>query len=163
MPRVNPEPLERVLPPELYAEIDAYIDELDIDLDSARRKDTLIQVLHKAQGVFGFLPEEVQLHIANRYAIGHAEVSGVISFYNYFTTIPKGKVQISVCMGTACYVNGAEKILQEFEHVLGILGQHCRNGILLVYCQGLAVGLQGFVPVAEPVMNATQNSERRCA
>jgi NADH:ubiquinone oxidoreductase subunit E len=45
-------------------------------------------------------------------------LSGVISFYNFFTTTPKGKIQVNVCLGTACYVNGAEKVLQEFEQVL---------------------------------------------
>jgi NADH:ubiquinone oxidoreductase subunit E len=70
--------------------------------------------------MFGYLPEELQKHIANRFYISHAEVSGVISFYNFFTTTPKGKVRINVCMGTACYVNGSEKVLDEFERVLGI-------------------------------------------
>ncbi len=111
MTRVNPQPEERVLPPELYAQLDAFIEELHISPDDARRKDTLIQVLHKAQGIFGFLPEEIQLHIADRFAVSHAEVSGVISFYNYFTTTPKGKYRINVCLGTACYVNGSEKVL----------------------------------------------------
>jgi NADH-quinone oxidoreductase subunit E len=159
MARINPEPLERVLPLELYAQIDVYMDELDIDLYSARRKDTLIQVLHKAQGIFGFLPEEVQIHIANRYAIGQAEVSGVISFYNYFTTKPKGKVQISVCMGTACYVNGAEKVLQEFEHILDIKsGEVTADGrfsIESLRCVG-ACGLAPVVTINNKVYGKVQ-------
>lgn len=120
MVRINPEPRERQLPEELYSQLDAYIDNLSIKPDAPRRKDTLIQVLHRAQNLFGYLPEEVQLHIANRFYVPHAEVSGVVSFYNYFTTEPKGEYQVSVCMGTACYVLGAEKVLQEFERILDV-------------------------------------------
>ncbi len=120
MTRINPGSQVRELPPERYAELDAFIDDLAVDQEDPRRKDTLIQTLHTAQGIFGFLPEEVQLHIANRYSVTHAEVSGIISFYNFFTTTPKGKYRVNVCLGTACYVNGADKVLQDFERILGI-------------------------------------------
>lgn len=120
MKRLNPEPKERVLPEALYQELDTYIDQLGVQPKDPRKKEFLIQSLHKAQQLFGYLPEEVQLHVANKLFIHHAEVSGVISFYNYFTITPKGKYKINVCMGTACYVKGAEKVLNEFERVLGI-------------------------------------------
>ncbi|MBN1430382.1 MAG: NAD(P)H-dependent oxidoreductase subunit E [Anaerolineae bacterium] len=110
----------RQLADELYEQLDAYIETLQIDPDDPYRRETLIRSLHRAQEIFGYLPAEVQRHVAGRYAISHAEVSGVISFYNYFTTTPKGKVQIDVCLGTACYVNGADKVLQEFERILNI-------------------------------------------
>ncbi len=159
MAKVNPQPEERVLPPELYAQLDAFIAELNISPDDERRKDTLIQVLHKAQGVFGFLPEEVQLHIADRFSISHAEVSGVISFYNYFTTTPKGKYRINVCLGTACYVNGAEKVLQEFERVLGIkAGQVTADGkfsIESLRCVG-ACGLAPVITINDKVYGKVQ-------
>ncbi len=159
MARVNPQPEERVLPPEHYAQLDAFIEELHISPDDARRKDTLIQVLHKAQGIFGFLPEEVQLHIADRFAVSHAEVSGVISFYNYFTTTPKGKYRINVCLGTACYVNGAEKVLQEFERVLGIkAGEVTPDGkfsIESLRCVG-ACGLAPVITINEKVYGKVQ-------
>jgi NADH-quinone oxidoreductase subunit E len=159
MARVNPQPEERVLPPELYAQLDAFIEELHISPDDARRKDTLIQVLHKAQGIFGFLPEEVQLYIADRFAVSHAEVSGVISFYNYFTTTPKGKYRINVCLGTACYVNGAEKVLQEFERVLGIkAGQVTADGkfsIESLRCVG-ACGLAPVITINDKVYGKVQ-------
>lgn len=159
MARVNPQPEERVLPPELYAQLDAFIAELHISPDDARRKDTLIQVLHKAQGIFGFLPEELQLHIADRFAVSHAEVSGVISFYNYFTTTPKGKYRINVCLGTACYVNGAEKVLQEFERVLGIkAGQVTADGkfsIESLRCVG-ACGLAPVITINDKVYGKVQ-------
>ena len=108
------------LPQELYKELDKYIGELNINSDDERRSGYLIQVLHKAQHLFGYLPEEIQKHIARKVGIPHADVSGVISFYNYFTTKPKGKYQISICMGTACFVKGADKVLHEFEDFLKI-------------------------------------------
>lgn len=105
---------------ERFEELDAYIESLHISPENPRRKDTLIQTLHRAQGIFGYLPIQVQQYIAQKYSISHAEVSGVISFYNYFTTTPKGDVQINICLGTACYVNGSDKVLQEFERILNI-------------------------------------------
>jgi NADH-quinone oxidoreductase subunit E len=159
MARVNPQPAERVLSPELYAQLDAFIEELHLAPDDPRRKDTLIQVLHKAQQIFGFLPEEVQLHIADRFAVSHAEVSGVIIFYNYFTTTPKGKYRINVCLGTACYVNGAEKVLQEFERVLGIkAGQVTPDGkfsIDSLRCVG-ACGLAPVITINDKVYGKVQ-------
>jgi NADH:ubiquinone oxidoreductase subunit E len=154
MARINPEPKEIVLPQPLYAKLDAYIDELDIEPESPRRKESLIQVLHKAQGLFGYLPEEVQLHIANRFGMPHAEVSGVVSFYNYFTTTPKGEHQVSVCMGTACYVLGAEKVLKEFERLLdlktGEVSEDGKFSIDSLRCVG-ACGLAPVVTINDEV------------
>ncbi len=82
---LNPEPKEKILPAEFYGKLDAYIDHLGIQEKDPRKKEFLIQSLHKAQEIFGYLPEEVQIHVANKLFIHHAEVSGVISFYNYFT------------------------------------------------------------------------------
>ncbi len=162
MARVNPQSEERVLSPELYAQLDAFIEELHLAPDDPRRKDTLIQVLHKAQQIFGFLPEEIQLHIADRFAISHAEVSGVISFYNYFTTTPKGKYRINVCLGTACYVNGSEKVLQEFERVLGIkAGQVTADGkfsIESLRCVG-ACGLAPVITINDKVYGKVQTGK----
>ena len=73
----------------------------------------LINVLHKAQGHFGYLPEEVQREIARCLHIPVAKVYGVVTFYSFFTMQPKGRHSISVCMGTACYVRGAEGVLEE--------------------------------------------------
>ena len=103
-----------------FAELDAFIDGLGIDRNAERRRGRLIQVLHRAQAIFGYLPREVQQHVAQKLFLTEAQVSGVVSFYNYFTTEPKGKYCIDVCMGTACYVKGSERVLQEFERVLGI-------------------------------------------
>ena len=164
MARINPESGERVLSPEFYAELDAYMDGLHIDADDPRRKDTLIQTLHQAQEIFGFLPEEVQLHIANRFAVSHAEVSGVISFYNFFTTTPKGRFRINVCLGTACYVNGSDKVLQEFERILGIKsGQVTRDGkfsIESLRCVG-ACGLAPVITINDKVYGKVEAGKVR--
>lgn len=105
---------------EKFAELDVFIDGLKLDMNDERRRGRLIQILHRAQHIFGYLPREVQQHVAKRLAIPEAAVSGVVSFYNYFTTKPKGKYVINVCLGTACYVKGSEKVLQELERVLGV-------------------------------------------
>lgn len=77
-------------------------------------------VLQAAQEIFGYLPEEVQIMIAEGLDIPLSEVYGVASFYAQFTLNPKGKYQISVCLGTACYVKGAGDILAAVEQKLGI-------------------------------------------
>ena len=104
---------------EKFAELDAFIAELNISRDDPRRRGRLIQVLHRAQHIFGYLPREVQCHVAEKLYLQEADVAGVVSFYNYFTTKPKGKYCINVCLGTACYVKGSEKVLSEIERVLG--------------------------------------------
>ena len=105
---------------EKFAELDAFIDRLKLDLNDERRRGFLIQILHKAQAIFGYLPRIVQQHVAAKMAIPESAVSGVVSFYNYFTTKPKGKYVIDVCLGTACYVKGSEGVLREIERVLGV-------------------------------------------
>jgi NADH:ubiquinone oxidoreductase subunit E len=137
-----------------FKELDHYIDNLNIDPKDPRRKETLIMTLHRAQHIFGYLPAVVQTHIARRYNIHHADVSGVISFYNFFTVTPRGKVQVNVCLGTACYVNGADKVLQDFEKALGIKsGQVTEDGkfsIESLRCVG-ACGLAPVVMINEKV------------
>lgn len=105
---------------EKFAVLDKFIDSLNLDAGDERRRGYLIQVLHKAQEIFGYLPREVQIHVAKRLVLSEAAVSGVVSFYNYFSTKPKGKYCINVCLGTACYVKGSEKVLSEIERVLGV-------------------------------------------
>ena len=130
-----------------FKDLQQYIDDLKINYEDPRRKDTLIMTLHRAQKIFGYLPEVVQIFIANKYAIPHADVSGVISFYNFFTTTPKGKIQVNVCLGTACYVNGADKVLQEFEQVIGVRsGQVTADGKFSIESLR-CVGACGLAPV----------------
>lgn len=80
----------------------------------------LMPVLQEAQGVFGYLPLEILQLISRLLNIPMAEIYGVATFYSQFSFIPKGENIISVCLGTACYVKGAQAILEEIESQLGI-------------------------------------------
>lgn len=84
------------------------------------RNGSLITVLHQAQKIFGHLPREVQIYIAERLGIPFAEVYGVVSFYALFSVKPRGEHTIEICLGTACYVKGAKKILDTLQEELGI-------------------------------------------
>ena len=131
-----------------FAELDAFIDGLNINRDDIRRRGRLIQVLHKAQSIFGYLPREVQCHVAKKLILPESAVSGVVSFYNYFTTNPKGKYNVDVCMGTACYVKGSERVLSELERVLGIKADTTPTADGLFSISALrCVGACGLAPV----------------
>ncbi len=84
------------------------------------KEGSLIQVLHLAQEIYGSLPLEVQRFISERMDIPLAEISGVVSFYSFFTTVPRGAHTIRVCMGTACYVRGGKKIVEHLQNRLGV-------------------------------------------
>ena len=79
--------------------------------DYKGREGCLIQVLHMAQSIYGYLPLEVQRVVADELDIPVAQVSGVVTFYSFFSTQPRGKHTIRVCLGTACYVRGGKKIV----------------------------------------------------
>ena len=131
-----------------FAELDAFIDGLNIDRNDERRRGVLIQVLHRSQQIFGYLPCEVINHVAKRLFLPEAAVSGVVSFYNYFSTEPKGKYCISICLGTACYVKGAEGVLNEVERVLGIKADTAPTADGLFSVSALrCVGACGLAPV----------------
>ena len=91
----------------------------------------LINILHAAQGLFGYLPPEVQQVIAAELNIPVSRVYGVVTFYSFFTMTPKGKYPISVCLGTACYVRGAENVLEAAAGHAG-LPDDFRHGCLFV-------------------------------
>lgn len=84
-------------------------------------------VLQEAQDIYGYLPYEIQQRIAEALNIPIADVYGVASFYSQFNLTPKGKHQISVCLGTACYVKGADKVLKRIEERLGIKTENVRR------------------------------------
>jgi len=108
----------------------------------------LINVLHATQDFLGYLPAEAQELIAERLHIPTAKVYGVVSFYAFFTMTPKGKYPISVCLGTACYVRGAEKILDAFKKELNLeVGQTTPDGLFSLTCLR-CVGACGLAPVA---------------
>ncbi len=91
---------------EQFAALDDFI------ATSSRNRDALIPVLHRAQDIFGHLPVPVQSHVARAMRLPVSEVYGVVSFYHYFTMQPRGRHTINVCLGTACYVRGAKKVVE---------------------------------------------------
>ena len=108
----------------------------------------LINVLHQVQGKIGYLPMEVQEVIADCLHVPAAKVYGVVTFYAFFTMTPKGKHSVSVCLGTACYVRGAEKILDAFKSELGLEpGQTTEDGLFSLNTLR-CVGACGLAPVA---------------
>jgi NADH:ubiquinone oxidoreductase subunit E len=125
-------------------------------------KGALIAVLHRAQDLFGYLPKEVQLHIAHRLAIPAAKVYGVVSFYSFFNTQPRGEFDVNICLGTACFVRGAANILKEFETQLGIKnGETTKDGLFTINtirCIG-ACGLAPVVMINEKVYGRVQPQE----
>ena len=84
------------------------------------RQDALIEVLHKAQELFGFLEDDLLLFVASKLKLPPSRVYGVATFYHFFTLKPKGEHTCVVCMGTACYVRGADKILAAVEEQIKI-------------------------------------------
>lgn len=84
------------------------------------REGSLIQVLHLAQQIYGSLPLEVQTFVAEGLGVPLSKVSGVVSFYSFFSTVPRGEHTIRVCMGTACYVRGGKKIVEYLQDRLGV-------------------------------------------
>jgi len=126
----------------LYNKLTEFIDELP------EKEGALILVLHKAQEIFGYLPKEVQIFIGKKLNIPVSQIYGVVSFYSFFTMIPKGKYPISVCLGTACYVRGADKVLEAFKKELGIeVGETTADGKFSLDALR-CVGACGLAPVA---------------
>jgi NADH-quinone oxidoreductase subunit E len=118
------------LSPDGFAELKSFIDGLDFGVEIASRRAVLIETLHKAQSIFGYLPEEVQRVIAENLDLHLSEVYGVVSFYHYFTTELRGQNQINFCLGTACFVRGAENVIKEFEEELGVkMGETTPDGL----------------------------------
>lgn len=105
--------------------------ELEKFIDAQNEKESaLISVLHRAQQLYGYIGEETQAFIAKKLEIPVSKVYGVVTFYSYFTTEPKGKYVISVCTGTACFVKNAGEVLEEFKKQLGIKdGQTTEDGL----------------------------------
>lgn len=110
-------------------------------------KSNLIQILNDVQVEYGYIPEYAQKEIAEYLNIPQAEVYGVITFYSRFTTKPKGKYNIAVCMGTACYVKGSEKILDRLKEKLGIdVGETTEDGKFSIE-ETRCLGACGLAPV----------------
>ncbi|MCB5272060.1 MAG: NAD(P)H-dependent oxidoreductase subunit E [Candidatus Cloacimonetes bacterium] len=93
-------------------------------------RNPLIEVLRIAQELFGYLPIEVQEFIAEKMNIPASKIYGVVTFYNFFTMKPRGKFTLNVCMGTACFVKGAPKLVQMISDYLGVgIGETTEDGL----------------------------------
>jgi NADH-quinone oxidoreductase subunit E len=104
--------------PATEAELLARLDETIADYRSV--PGALIPVLQIAQGIFGYLPDSALYRVAAGLGKSYSEVAGVVGFYNFFSTTPRGRHTIRVCLGTACYVRGSKRVLESFKHALGI-------------------------------------------
>ncbi len=126
---------------EQHAELLATIEELRDE------KGCLMPIMQKAQDIYGYLPYEVQKTIAEELDIPIEKVYGVATFYSQFNLYPKGKYQISVCLGTACYVKGSGEIFNQLQRKLGIAGGECTadGKFSLDACR--CVGACGLAPV----------------
>lgn len=111
------------------------------------KKNALIQTLHAAQDIFGYLPQYVQSHIAKELQVPASRVFGVVTFYSFLKTEPSGKVPVSVCLGTACFVRGAEEILDEFKKELKIENGGMTEDGLFSLDSIRCVGACGLAPV----------------
>ena len=106
----------------------------------------LIMILHESQGIYGYLPYAVQKFIADKMDIPVADVSGVVSFYSFFSTKPKGKHTIMVCMGTACYVRGGKKLVDGLEKHLHVDCDCTTEDGKFTLCKARCIGACGLAP-----------------
>lgn len=116
----------------------------------AKYKDTkgaLIPVLHEAQELYGYLPIEVQKKISEGLNVSLSEIYGVVTFYTQFSLQPKGKYNVSICMGTACYVKGSGQILDKFKEQLGIEVGGCTDDGMFSLEACRCIGACGLAPV----------------
>ena len=133
---------------EKYARIEEVIEEY------RDKEGCLIQILHMAQGIYGFLPLELQQFIAQKLNKPLSEVYGVVTFYSFFSTQPKGENTIRVCLGTACYVRGGKKIVDRLKNLLEIeVGETTQDGkftLEVMRCIG-ACGLAPAITINDVV------------
>lgn len=127
--------------PEQAAKLDEVIAECSGDVSM------LMHVMQRAQSIYGYLPFEVQQKIADKMNVPLEKVYGVSTFYAQFALSPKGKYDISVCLGTACYVKGAQSLLDELSSQLGIGPDECTpdGKYSLTACR--CIGACGLAPV----------------
>ncbi len=126
---------------ENYVALQDYIDSIK------DRRGALIAVLHKAQHIFGHLPDEVILFISEKLDLPSSKIYGVISFYSYFTTKPRGENVINVCLGTACFVRGADAIMKEIEKQLNVRAGETSEDMKYTLSGLRCIGACGLAPV----------------
>ena len=120
---VQEQDVSREITPEQYEKVSNAIDLYK------GKEGSLIQVLHIAQEICGFLPLPLLEFISKNMDIPLSEVTGVVSFYSFFSTAPRGKHTIRVCLGTACYVRGGKRVIENLQQKLGVnVGQTTEDG-----------------------------------
>lgn len=127
-------------------------------------ENNLIQILHMAQAIFGYLPLAVQQYIAREMDLPLSRVSGVLTFYSFFSTQPKGKYTIQICLGTACYVRGGKKIVEKLQELLGTgVGETTKDGkfsLQVMRCIG-ACGLAPAISIDGKVFKRVNPNKLR--
>lgn len=124
-----------------YRELKRFID------DNRDVPGPLIQVLHKAQEIFGYLPMEVQYFVGRELNVPYSRVYGVVTFYNFFRTEPIGEHVINICLGTACHVKGAQDIIDILERELDVkVGGTTKDGVYTL-STARCFGACGLAPV----------------
>jgi NADH:ubiquinone oxidoreductase subunit E len=141
---------------ELYPKLE------EIIADHKGRPEDLIMVLHKAQSLFGYLPKRVQQMVAEGLGLSLSEVYGVVTFYSFFSTAPKGRNSVKVCLGTACYVRGGQRTLARVEGDLkvkvGGTTEDRRYSVDVVRCIG-ACGLAPAILVNDDVYGRVKTTK----
>ncbi len=110
-------------------------------------KGALMQILQKAQDIYGYLPEEVQRHIATALDVPYSNVYGVVTFYSQFLLNPKGQFPVAVCLGTACYVKGSGILMEKLEGILGIKAGEITDDLKFSLEATRCIGACGLAPV----------------
>jgi len=142
---------------ELYDRLKAVIAE------KKNLRNPLIEILRTAQEIFGYLPVEVQEFIAQETGIPASKIYGVVTFYNFFSMTPRGKYNLNVCLGTACYVKGAPRLVQMLSEQLGIsMGETTADGLFTmsaVRCVG-ACSLAPVFVIGEDTFGRIENKDK---
>jgi NADH:ubiquinone oxidoreductase subunit E len=125
---------------EIWTLIDDYLEQ------NAGGRERLIPLLHRVQGALGYLPFVVQEYIADKLDLSPIEVYGVVSFYHFFTTTPRGKHELKVCMGTACFVRHAQRLTETLKQMLGVEVGEVTEDRLFSVEQVRCLGACGLAP-----------------
>ena len=137
---------------------DKYQEFLNFLEANKNKKGAIMPILQKAQEIFSYIPEEVVDLMALRMGVHSSEIYGVASFYSQFSFIPKGEHEICICLGTACYVKGSDKILAELEKKLGIkVGETTPDGKISL-AEARCIGECGVAPVVS--IDSSRNIEK---
>lgn len=135
---------------------------VEIVEENRGKPENLIMVLHRAQNLFGYLPKKVQQIVAEGLGLSLSQVYGVVTFYSFFSTSPKGRNTVKVCLGTACYVRGGQQALSKVEDELkvqvGGTTEDRRYSLDVVRCIG-ACGLAPAILVNDDVYGRVKTTK----